>query len=171
MEAVTSKVPERGSLALMADGDACLAGLALYRRARRRGCESSTGSSPVRATLRRTRPRESGNCDKTLKFLLPQASESRRGHHPVDPVLGLAERLHARGQLVLACVRLLHRITVREFTVVVVGSLRARPRGLSTNHYQLPQPNTTSRAVELSIWIAASGSDRSLSLIAIRSDE
>jgi hypothetical protein len=53
-------------------------------------------------------------------------------------LLGLAERLHARGQLVLAdgeaapeawpeCARLLHRVTVRELTTVVVASLRARP--------------------------------------------
>jgi hypothetical protein len=53
-------------------------------------------------------------------------------------LLGLAERLHGRGQLVLPdgapvpetwpeCVRLLHRVTVRELTGIVVASLRIRP--------------------------------------------
>jgi hypothetical protein len=66
-------------------------------------------------------------------------------------LLGLAERLHARGQLVLAdgtaapeawpeCARLLHRVTVRELTAVVVASLRARPTVLVLDSLEAATP-------------------------------
>jgi AAA ATPase domain len=66
-------------------------------------------------------------------------------------LLGLAERLHARGQLVLAtgdaapetwpeCARLLNRVTVRELTAVVVASLRARPTVLILDSLEAATP-------------------------------
>ena len=66
-------------------------------------------------------------------------------------LLGLAERLHARGQLVLAtgdaapetwpeCARLLNRVTVRELTTVVVASLRTRPTVLILDSLEAATP-------------------------------
>jgi hypothetical protein len=66
-------------------------------------------------------------------------------------LLGLAERLHARGQLVLAdgatapetwpeAARLLNRATVRELTAVVVASLRARPTVLILDSLEAATP-------------------------------
>jgi hypothetical protein len=66
-------------------------------------------------------------------------------------LLGLAERLHARGQLVLTdgtaapgtwpeCARLLGRVTVRELTAVVVASLRARPTVLVLDSLEAATP-------------------------------
>jgi hypothetical protein len=66
-------------------------------------------------------------------------------------LLGLAERLHARGQLVLAdgeaapetwpeCARILNRATVRELTAVVVASLRTRPTVLILDALEAATP-------------------------------
>jgi hypothetical protein len=66
-------------------------------------------------------------------------------------LLGLTERLHARGQLVLAdgaaapetwpeCARLLGRMTVRELTAVVVASLRERPTVLILDALEAATP-------------------------------
>jgi hypothetical protein len=66
-------------------------------------------------------------------------------------LLGLCEALHARGQLVLAdgtavpetwpeCARLLHRVTVRELTTVVVASLHARPTVLILDSLEAATP-------------------------------
>jgi integrase/recombinase XerD len=66
-------------------------------------------------------------------------------------LLALAERLHARGQLVLAtgdaapetwpeCARLLNRVTVRELTTVVVASLRTRPTVLILDSLEAATP-------------------------------
>ena len=66
-------------------------------------------------------------------------------------LLGLAERLHTRGQLVLVegaaapetwpeCARFLNRVTVRELTAVVVTSLRARPTVLILDALEAATP-------------------------------
>jgi hypothetical protein len=66
-------------------------------------------------------------------------------------LLGLAESLHGRGQLVLAdgapappawadCARLLGRMTVRELSAVVVASLRARPTVLVLDSLEAATP-------------------------------
>ena len=66
-------------------------------------------------------------------------------------LIGLTERLHARGQLVLAdggaapdawaeCARLLTRVTVRELTTIVVASLRVRPTVLILDALEAATP-------------------------------
>jgi hypothetical protein len=66
-------------------------------------------------------------------------------------LLGLAQQLHARGQLVLAdgtaapetwheCARILNRATVRELTAVVVASLHTRPTVLILDALEAATP-------------------------------
>jgi hypothetical protein len=66
-------------------------------------------------------------------------------------LLGLAQQLHARDQLVLAdgtatsetwpeCARILNRATVRELTAVVVASLRTRPTVLILDSLEAATP-------------------------------